>query len=163
MPETESQPTAENGDQPAGATAETDWKAEARKWETRAKDHQKRISELEPKAKQAEAFEQASKSDAERFQERVAELSKEAEDARSDAIRFRVAAEFKIEPADVDLLGSGSEDDIRGRAERARSAVRPRQTTARGQASPGRLAGLLGDGRSPENDAANWLQQLVRK
>jgi hypothetical protein len=145
MPETESQPTAENGDQPAGATAETDWKAEARKWETRAKDHQKRISELEPKAKQAEAFEQASKSDARTLPGAGRRtVQQEAEDAAFRRSSVRVAARVQgiPSPLDVDLQG-----ELRGPPRptptKLRSQFPDRQRPS--QASPGRLAGLLGD------------------
>lgn len=158
MPENETQ-EPQNADAAETDESQVDWKAKAREWEKRAKQNTARIAELEPKATQFDALEQASKTDLERFQEKLAETQREAEAARSDAIRFRVASEFSITPEDVDLLGSGTEEEIRGRAQRiaAMKAVNgPRKP------APDASQGSSATGRSSDNDAASWLQQLTR-
>lgn len=72
--------------QAAPAQPETDWKAEARKWETRAKENSAaaaRLAELES----------AQKTEAEKAAERLAELERKAGDAEKTALRLDVALE----------------------------------------------------------------------
>lgn len=71
---------------------ETDWTAEARKWEQRAKDNMKRVQELEPKAQQFAALEEASKSDLTKALEDVQRWQTDAQQWRTAAVSARVEA-----------------------------------------------------------------------
>lgn len=110
-------------EQPAQAAegqpkAETDWQAEARKWEKRAKENHAKVSELEPLANQFRSLEEASKSELQRLQESLEAANREREAARSDALRFRIAAEHGIDKDYLDLLGTGDEEQLTSRAAR---------------------------------------------
>lgn len=69
------------------------------------------------KAKIAE-HEQAQLSEQEKLQARLAEAETQREAARSEALRFRIAAEHGITPEDIDLLGTGTEDEMTAKAKR---------------------------------------------
>lgn len=71
------------GTAPEGAPEGTDWKAEARKWETRAKENLNKVKELEP------------------AQARLAELEAEGQTELQKAIARAEAAEQKLNAADT--------------------------------------------------------------
>lgn len=83
-PVPESAGTAEPREKPA---PEVDWKAEARKWEQRAKDNKKALDEARPVLDQWKALEEASKTELQRAQE-AAQTAEE----RARATLQRVAA-----------------------------------------------------------------------
>lgn len=79
---TEADPTAEATTTEPPAQAETDWEAEAKKWEKRSKDNYvaaKRATELE---KQLAQFTQANKTEAELLTERATTAEGERDDMR---------------------------------------------------------------------------------
>ena len=93
---TTQEPTQEPTPEPQG-TGGTDWKAEARKWEARAKSNNDRIKELEAKATRLDELEAANKSDIERANDAATKASAEAADWKAkyeelDAARQRDAA-----------------------------------------------------------------------
>lgn len=95
------------------ARAETDWKAEARKWEQRAKGNAEaaeRLAELEgAKTAEQEARE-------------AAEFA--AQEARTEALRFRVAAEHGVTASDAALFLTGQDaDTITAQAKRLAELV----------------------------------------
>lgn len=104
--------------EPAAQPAETDWKAEARKWEQRAKENLSQVSALKPQADQFQALVEASKSDQQRLEEAAAQAQREAETARSEAIRYKAAATHGIPADHFELLGSGTEDEVTARAQK---------------------------------------------
>lgn len=97
---------------------EPDWKAESRKWETRAKENKAKLDEATPKLTEYDRLVEASKSDAERLQEAAEAAKAEAQTAREETIRLRVAIKHGISDADLDLLGSGTEEQLDARAAR---------------------------------------------
>lgn len=119
------QPAAENTPEVESPAQETDWKAEARKWEERAKANTqaaKRLSEIED----------AQKSEAEKAAERIAQLEKDAAAARAEALRFKVATKHGISDEDADLFLTGSDEETLTRqaerlAARYEDAGKPRQ------------------------------------
>lgn len=82
---------------------ETDWKAEAKKWESRAKENKTAADKL------AE-LEEASKSEAQKVADRLTAAENEAAEARREALRLRVAARFQIGDEDADLFLTGSDE-----------------------------------------------------
>jgi hypothetical protein len=90
--------------EPAVTSApETDWKAEARKWEARAKENSGAASKL------AE-IEEANKSEAQRLQEQLASLQERAAAAERDKARLSVIAKHGI-PAEYQELVHGADDE----------------------------------------------------
>jgi hypothetical protein len=88
-----------------------------RKVNSEAANLRKRIKELEPLAELGKQLEAASKSDLERLEGRAAGAEQERDQMRTQLARLTAAHQHSI-PADlVDLLGSGSEDEINARAE----------------------------------------------
>lgn len=71
---------------------DTDWKAEARKWEQRAKDANRRAKELEPLAAKVTEVEEASKSELQKAQERAEAAEEALGEATLVAARAEVAA-----------------------------------------------------------------------
>jgi len=61
---------------------------------------------------------EASKTEAQRQQEAVEKASRDAETARAEATRYKVAATHGIPADHFDLLGSGTEEEISARAEK---------------------------------------------
>ena len=90
------------------AKPETDWKAEARKWESRAKENKGAADKL------AE-IEEANKTEAERQADRLAQLQAENARLQADALRAQVAAAKGV-PAD--LLAGTTEDELNAAADR---------------------------------------------
>lgn len=100
-------------DQPQGEAHETDWKAEARKWEKRAKDAQG----LREAAEKWAEYEASLKPAQERLAEELAATKAEAESARTALLRYEVAAEKGI-PADaVKLLNGTSREELEDAAD----------------------------------------------
>lgn len=95
---------------------ETDWKAEARKWEQRAKEYK-------PAADRLAEIEQANKSEAQKAAERIAAAEQKAADAEARALRREVALEHRLSKDDAALLdGMTDEDAMRRLAERLAAA-----------------------------------------
>lgn len=108
---------------PAAQPPETDWKAEARKWEQRAKENFAQIAQLKPQADQFRQLEEASKSEAQRLAEAAETAKRDAEQARAEAIRYKAAATYGVPSEHFDLLGSGTEEEISARAEKIRALL----------------------------------------
>lgn len=90
-------------DEPQGEVHETDWKAEARKWEKRAKDAQG----LREAAEKWAEYEASLKPAQERLAEELQQTKAEAESARTALLRYEIAADKGI-PADAIKLLNGS-------------------------------------------------------
>src|SRR5690606_24941791 len=94
------------------AQEDVDWKAEARKWEKRAKANAaaaKRLAEIE----------EAQKSEAEKAAERLAKAERAAAEAEARALRRDIALEYKLSKDDAGLLDAVSDEDaMRRLAER---------------------------------------------
>jgi hypothetical protein len=108
--------------EPAQAKPETDWKAEARKHEQRAKENAAAAAELA-------ALKESQKTEAQKLADRVAAAEKERDDARLEALKVKVGAAKKL-PADVvELLRGDTEDELAAHADRLaehfKQSVRP--------------------------------------
>lgn len=112
------EPTTEPAPKP-----ETDWKAEAKKWEARAKENKNA-------AEQLAAIEEANKTEAQKTADKLAVAEKAAADAQREALKFKIAAKFQIGDEDADLFLTGSDEEtLTKQAERltAREAERKKQ------------------------------------
>lgn len=86
------------------AQAETDWKAESRKWEARAKENATAAAQLK-------AIEDAAKTEAERLAERANQAEQRAAALELDAIRATVALDKGLTAAQAKrLVGSTAEE-----------------------------------------------------
>lgn len=108
---------------PEAPKPETDWKAEAKKWEARAKENSKAATQLA-------AIEEANKTEAQKTADRLAAAEKDAADARRDALKFKIASKFSIGEEDADLFLTGSdEESLTKQAERLTARESERKKT----------------------------------
>lgn len=120
---------------PEAPAAETDWKAEARKWEQRAKENLGTAKANEAAAKRLAELEEAQKTDAEKAQERLNAAEKRASELELKATRAEVAAAKGV-PAS--LLSGSTQDEFEAAADAllafkgdpAKGPVLPTQGTA---------------------------------
>ncbi len=74
--------------------------------------------DLAAKAAKFDQAEQEKLSAEQRAQQAAEQAIRDAESARAETLRYKAAATHKVDPDNFDLLGSGSEDEVMGRAER---------------------------------------------
>ena len=104
-----------DNDAPQGANTETDsqdktdWKAEARKWEARAKESFTKAQANEEAAKKLAALEDAKKSDDQKWQERVEKLEQELSGSKLASDRARIQARYGLSDEDADLFLTASD------------------------------------------------------
>ena len=119
--------------EPQGSS--TDWKAEARKWEERAKQKNARLAELEDKAKKYDELEEANKSDIERATEAANKAQTEAAEWQSkfetlqaerdrELAARKAASEYGV---DVDvLMRMGGDVEDNAKFLQGKEAARPK-------------------------------------
>lgn len=133
---TDPKPTPPKTDQ---TDDKTDWRAEAKKWEQRAKENV-------DKARRLDKIEDANKSETQRLTEALTAAQQQAEKAQADALRFRIAAKHNITDADADLFLTGSDADTL-----ERQAARLAEQITKGQPPRGYVPG---EGTSPTRSPA---------
>lgn len=128
------------------------WKAKAREQEKRAKDNAqaaKRLAEIE----------EANKSEAEKAADRIKALEADAEKARTEAMRFKVASKYGIGDEDADLFLTGSdEESLTRQAERLAARAEERRKQGNHVASEGQSAGAKSS--TADQFAEFFTQQL---
>jgi hypothetical protein len=89
----------------------TDWKAEARKWEQRAKENSSA-------AKRLADYEEAQKTEQQKLADRLEAVQQEAAAAKAEATRYRIATEYKLDEDGAKALEHiPTEDGMRSVAE----------------------------------------------
>lgn len=131
-PEVPAAPAQEQPDQPA--KPETDWKAEAKKWEARAKENKTAAERLA-------AFEESQKSEQQKLTERLTEAERERDAIRTEALRLRIAAEKGLTPKQAARLRGSSEEELLADAEELLTEFQP--------AGPRRPSGDIDQGIKP--------------
>ena len=99
-------------------------------WKSKAREQEKRAKENAAAAKRLAEIEQSQKSEAEKTADRIKQLESEAESARREALRFKVASKYGIGDEDADLfLTASDEETLTKQAERlsARTAEQKKQ------------------------------------
>lgn len=80
-------------------------------------------AELKEKASKFDEVAEAQKTESQRYAETAARAQREAEEARAETLRYRVAASRGVTADYFDLLGTGDEETLNGRAERLGSLL----------------------------------------
>ena len=128
----------------AGTAPETDWKAEARKWEQRAKANSAASEELEAlKASSATSIAEAVK----RAEEAEAKAARLEADAARERTVSAVAAETGVSSEVLGRMQGDTEEEIRANAQMVRSAMPVYPTTretGRGEAPAVTKESILG-------------------
>jgi hypothetical protein len=114
-------------------------------------------------AARVKAFEDAQKTDAEKAAEALATAQKDAETARTEALRWRVAAKHGISDEDAETFLTGTDEDtITRQAERLAAIGKTAPAGPRADLTQG--SGREQPGSTPEGDFASFLtQQLTGK
>jgi hypothetical protein len=117
MPEDDQTPDTGDGSETEDATPAKpqpgkDWQAEADKWKALARKHEKAAADLRPLADKAQQLEDAGKTEIERLTEQLAQAQRSANDAEARALRFEVAAEHKLTPAQAKWLQGANRDEL---------------------------------------------------
>jgi len=157
-PEVETDETAENFD----AKRAMDKIAKAN---SEAKGLRSRVKELETYEAKVRELEESQKSEQQKVIERAEKAEQDANAARSELIRERIARRHGIADEDMDLLGSGTEEEIEGRAKRLAALSAAAAGTDETPAPPtSRTAEKLRPGASPKTPTeapksypAGWL------
>lgn len=104
------------GDTVQTPAQETDWKAEARKWEARAKENSGAATKL------AE-IEEANKSEAQKLQEQLAAVQERASAAERDRERLAVIAKHAIPAEYHDLVHGSDAESLEASAAKVKSLI----------------------------------------
>jgi hypothetical protein len=105
--------------EPHGDAKEIDWKAQARKWESRAKEAQADKA-LADKWRE---YEHNQKSDHEKLADELARAQAEASQASAELLRLKVASEKGIPANALDLLPGSSREELESAADKLLSLI----------------------------------------
>lgn len=106
----------------------TDWKAEARKWELRAKENKNAADELA-------TLKQSQLTDQQKVEERISQMEKRTAEAESRALRSDIASKHGISAEDRDLFLTGT-DEASLTAQAKRLADRDVERKKQGNVAP---------------------------
>jgi len=128
-------------------------------WKQQARTNEARAKENAQKAKDYDAYVESQKTEQQRLADQVAASQREVEVARSDALRFRIAAKHRLSEDDLDLLGTGTEEQLEARATRiaALSAASAAPPAPRPDPSQGARAG------TPTGGSADGKAEALRR
>lgn len=112
----QAEPEAPKPEQPKAD--ETDWKAEARKWEARAKENVE-------KAKSFDALQEQNKTEQERMQDRIAKAEQDSQTAFTEAARLRVALDKGLTPTQAKRLVGSTEEELAADADQLLADLQP--------------------------------------
>lgn len=144
-------------DEPQGETSsEIDWKAEARKWEKRAKDAQG----LREAAEKWQEYEASLKPMQERMAEELQAAKRDAETARLTLTRYEVAAEKGVPSDAIKLLQGETREQLEDAADTllALIASQSKPKSPKPDSSQGRPAS---GGTSVSDQFANAIGDII--
>ena len=153
----------------------TDWEAEAAKWKSLARRHEGKhldalgfkskdeLAQLRQAAQKYTEFEDAQKSETQRANERAQTFEQQLVDERAQNTRLLAAATHNIPPELIELLGSGTADEINSRAEVL--AGRLKATTPAPTPVSSRPVESLTPGAAPSSaapmDPDAWIRKMA--
>ena len=115
-------------------------------WKQKAREQEKRAKENADAAKRLAEIEESQKSETQKTADRIKQLETEAQSARRDALRFKVASEFGIASERAELLLTGSDEEtMRRQAEALKGESDERKKTGNRVPREGRTSSTSGD------------------
>ncbi len=123
------------------------WKQKSREQEKRAKANAAAASELE-------SIKEASKTAEQKSADQLAAAQRDAETARAEALRFRIASKFQVSDEDADLFLTGSDEETLTR-QAQRLTDRDTERKKQGNYSPR-------EGATPPTPAPDDEREFVR-
>jgi len=158
-----------------GQPEETDWEAEAAKWKSLARRHENKhlgalgfksmdeLNALREAAKKQAEFEDAQKTEIQKATERATGLEQQLSDYKSANARLMAAATHNIPPDLIELLGTGTDEEINARAEAL--AERLKATAPQPAAASQRPVESLTPGAAPSSaapaSADDWIRRMA--
>jgi hypothetical protein len=170
-------PAPASPEQPGGAkpAEPTDWEAEAAKWKALSRQHENKhlaalgfkskdeITQLREAAQKYGEFEETQKSEIQKATERARTFEQQLADERAQNARLLAAATHNIPPELIELLGSGTAEEIGARAEVL--AERLKAATPATPPAPQRPVESLTPGAAPPSaapaDADAWIRKMA--
>lgn len=111
------------------AASEPDWKAEARKWEQRAKDNRAQARANEEAARRLKELEDANKSEAEKTAERLAQLEKENQEFKQrEQLATWTAEVAEATGVPANLLRGATKEELEAHAAELAPVLAPAET-----------------------------------
>ena len=111
-------PDAPPAEQAKPARTPEEYEAELAKVRREAAGYRVKLKEVEPIAKKAQEAEEAEKTEVQKANER-AQAAEEREKATLDNLaKMELAVQYQIPPDDIDLIGSGTREEMDARAQR---------------------------------------------
>jgi hypothetical protein len=164
------------GQQPAAGEPEPkDWESEATKWKALARQHENKhlaslgfkskdeIDQLRQAAQKHAEFEEAQKTELQKQTDRATTYEQQLTGLQSANARLMAAATHNIPPDLIDLLGSGTDEEINTRAEML--AERLKAATPTAPPTPQRPVESLTPGAAPPSaapaDADAWIRKMA--
>jgi len=114
-PETAAETPAE---QPKPTRSPEDYEAEIAKVRREAAGYRVKLKEVEPIAKAAQEAAEAEKSEVQKLKERAQAAEQREQDTLQGYTRMELAVQYQIQPEDIDLIGTGSREEMDARAQR---------------------------------------------
>ncbi|WP_406224979.1 hypothetical protein [Streptomyces anulatus] len=161
---------------PETPAAPADWESEAGKWKALARQHENKhlaalgfkskdeIEQLRTAAQKYQEVEDAQKSEIQKATERAQGFEQQLTDLRSTNARLLAAATHNIPPELIDLLGSGTDEEISARAEtlaeRLKTSAPPAAPASQRPVeslTPGAAPASATGGGSPDD----WIRRLA--
>ncbi|MER7794898.1 hypothetical protein [Streptomyces sp. NPDC097640] len=152
---------------------ETDWEAEATKWKSLSRQHERQhlaalgfkskdeIDQLRQAAEKYREHEDTQKSEIQRATERATGLEGQLADLQSANARLMAAATHNIPPDLIELLGSGTDEEINARAEAL--AGRLKATAPSPAPASQRPVESLTPGAAPSSGAPATADDWIRR
>lgn len=148
---------------PAPVDPPVDHAAEAEKWKALARKHEDRATENAKKATEYDKFVESQKTEQQKLEDAKAVAERLAADTAAELARMKAAVKHGLSEDDLDLLGSGTPEEIEARAERL--AARLKGTTPPApetpKAPPSDAQGAVGAGVHGESDPLKVLDAQI--
>lgn len=161
-----------------GAQPETkDWEAEAAKWKSLARQHENKhlaalgftsrdeIDSLRQAAEKYREFEEAQKTELQKATDRATSFEQKYASTLAANARLMAAAAYNIPPDLIDLLGSGTDEEITQRAAALAERLKATQPQAAPAPASQRPVESLTPGAAPASATAQtpdaWLRKLA--
>lgn len=153
---------------PKGPRSPEDYEAEIQKLRKESAGYRTKLREAEPLVKAHQEREEANKTELQRAQEALATRERDYADLMVSNARLELAAIYNVPPEDIDLIGSGTREEMEARAARV-GALNASTTRTPAPPSNRPLEGLR-PGATPEppqpvdnSYPANWGFQPQRQ
>ncbi|MFC4335206.1 hypothetical protein [Salininema proteolyticum] len=123
---------------------------------------QRKLRELEPLAEKAREFEESQKSEMEKLSERLQAAERDAETARSEALRYQVASRHGVGDEDAKLFLTGADEELLQKQAKRLAQLSTDKSPGKPRRSPVEELGLgmaPVDDNTAETDMNEWIRR----